>query len=411
MKIAYIVSVFPSLSETFILNEILELKRRGFDINVFSIGKPKDSVCHPEAASLMQSVHYLEEEFGIGKNLKRVFLYAYFLLVSPIGFIRALDFAVRYRSKGLRKGAFWARRFRLMGIEHIHAHFADLPTEVALPVSLLSGLPYTFTVHARDLFSGPKAMATKLRNARAVITHCAYNKRYLLENWPVIPAESIAEIHCSIEPGQFSRSREYMNTGMNMLAVGRLVEKKGLHYLIEACAKLKERGLTFTCSIVGSGPEEGALKNMVEEKGLAGSVFLLGPKSRVEIKELLEKTTVFVLPCIEAADGDRDSLPTVIKEAMAMEVPVITTMNESIGELVRDGAGVLVAPRDVDGLAEAIVSLSAMDENDLKRMGKEGRAIIERSFTIQSQSDKLIHFFEGSTMKSVSHMDISDQTM
>lgn len=397
MKIAYIIPIFPSLSETFILNEMLELRRRGFEIEIFSIDKPESHVPHYGVGPLVERTHYLLDRLNSYKNMRRLLLFFYFSLTSPSGILRALSFSALHGGKGLRKAILWAGEIREMGADRIHAHFAGLPTEIAMIASFLTGIPYSFTAHAKDLFVRPNAMKEKLENAKAVIMHCEFNRKYVLENWPVISGEKIENIHCSIDCRHFSREKEYTKGGRFILSVGRLVKKKGFRYLIEACARLKKSGKSFTCKIVGTGPEENFLKEIIEKEELQPEVSLLGARSGVEVKELLEEATVFVLPCVETDDGDRDSLPTVIKEAMAMEVPVVTTESGSIGELVKNGAGVCVPPRDPDSLAEAVESLFNLEEGKLREMGRVGKQVIEEDFSIQSQSGKLQRFFADRT--------------
>jgi colanic acid/amylovoran biosynthesis glycosyltransferase len=297
--------------------------------------------------------------------------------------------------KGFLRLAAAAYQLRRQGFTHLHAHWADKATEVAMVLSRLLELPFSFTCHAVDIFVSPRYLKEKLRAARFVVTVSDYNKRYLMTHHGLDLEDKIHVIYPLIDVHRFSPRPSLHCNGVNILSVGRLVEKKGYPYAVEAAQLLKARGHRFVWKIVGEGRDRPQLEVAIRDHGLNGSVRLLGKLPPADVNSLLDQATAFVLPCVVASNGDREGMPAVLIEAMAKEVPVVATTSVGIPELVKDGAGLLVPPRDSVALAEAVEQIITSDRSLQEEMGRTGRRIVEREFDARHLAGRLIALFES----------------
>jgi glycosyltransferase involved in cell wall biosynthesis len=251
-----------------------------------------------------------------------------------------------------------AANWRKKSIGHVHAHWAHTATTIAMHTAELLGVGFSFTGHANDLFVHRVALAAKVRRARFIVCISEYHRRFYLA-LGADPAR-LQVVYCGIDTDRFRPDMERAEAGRplrrRILGVGRLVEKKGFHHLIEACAGLRDRGLDFECLIAGSGPEEASLRQLVARHGLADYVTLTGqPVLQEDLQVLLRSATVFALPCVEDRDGDMDGLPQVLIEAMACGIPAVSTRLVGIPDLIRDGwNGLLVPAGDTSALASGL---------------------------------------------------------
>jgi glycosyltransferase involved in cell wall biosynthesis len=228
-----------------------------------------------------------------------------------------------------------------------------------------------------------------------VATDCQYNIDHLRRIVGPDGAERIHEIVLGVDGERFRRRRPAPG-GRRTLAVGRLVEKKGFSYLVEATALLRERGQEpERVTIVGEGPLRGALTEHARDLGVDDLVQFVGAREPAEVRELLEDTDLFTLPCVVAANGDRDSMPVVVKEALAMEIPVVVTDEVGLPEIVRDGWGRLVPPRDAAALADALEELLALDASERAAMGRAGRAFVLEQANLERETEKLIGLIDA----------------
>jgi glycosyltransferase involved in cell wall biosynthesis len=267
-----------------------------------------------------------------------------------------------------------ARRLARGGERHVHVHFAAAAALDWMRVARLLGVPYSVTAHAYEIFMSPANLREKLDRAAFVTTGCEYNVRHLRS---VAPGADVHEIVMGVDGDRFRRSTPYGDGRPHVLAVGRLVEKKGFRYLLEAAAELPD----VRFSIVGAGPLEHELQG--------GSVELLGARQPDEIRALLESSHLLAMPCVVAADGDRDSMPVVVKEALAMEVPVVATDEVGLPELVCPQWGRLVPPRDARALAAAVRELLALPGEERAAMGRAGRAHVLEMASVRRETEKL----------------------
>jgi glycosyltransferase involved in cell wall biosynthesis len=380
MRLAVFVDVFPELSETFILSEVKALAAEGVDVRVEAgrrSGRP-----NPDAAGAPPVV-YWDEPGSRSQNLRAL---ASLALRHPLRALRDLSGQLRWRRdepvRPLRRLAPIARRIATSA-DHIHAHFAGAAALDAMRISLLTGVPFSVTTHAYDIFLTPTNLDEKLERARFHVAVCDYNAAYLRHRVPRA-AGRMHKVVMGVDPARFRRTVPYPG-GRTVVAVGRLIEKKGFAYLVEAARSLPD----VQVRIAGDGPLRAEL-----ERVAPSNVELLGALPPDQVGELLEQADLLALPCVVAADGDRDSMPVVVKEALAMEVPVVGSDEVGMPEMVRDEWGRLVPPRDAGALAGAIAELLALPPQERAAMGRRGREFVVRNFSVRDEALKLIGIVE-----------------
>jgi len=420
MTIAYVLKMYPRFSETFILNEILELERQGVDIRIYSLRKPDDGRFHAHLASVRAPVTYLPEY--LPADMGRVWAAQRALMQADPGrYRRVLVYTLtrrnRHAFKRFLQAGVLADHLRTQPVDHLHAHFATSATRVAMFAHLLTGVPYSLTAHAKDIFLNTvdaDLLRDKMRAARFVVTVSEFNRDYLsrLAGEPgqtslgrllpadrlTIPPGRIRRLYNGIDLIQFSVGPNDPPQAVReplILAVGRLIEKKGFDILVRACGLLRDQGITFRCEIAGKGPEEARLRSLIAELDLAGCVELVGPKPQDEIVAAYRQAAVFALPCVVGADGNRDGLPTVLLEAMAMRLPVVSTDLTGVPEIVDDGVtGLLVPQNDPAALAAALARLLA-DPGVREHMGRAARARVMRDYDLRQNVAILRQWFTG----------------
>ncbi len=384
VRVGYVLKRFPRTSETFILNEILELERQGIPIEIFSLSEPADEVRHQALKNVQARVTYLPQDSMLkswlireGKHVDGIFR------ERPLA---ELGEEARETSALAIKGATVVALARQRGVKHLHAHFGTAATSVAMLAWRLSGIPYSFTAHAKDIFHESVDQALlkgKILEARFVITVSEYNRRYLTGVAGEDLAGKIVRVYSGIDLQQFHPGPSITREQNVVLAVGRLVEKKGFHHLVEACRLLSDRKRSFQCLIVGEGPERSSLAKQIATLGLQEPVILVGAQPQEQVLEMLKRATVFVLPSVVSATGDRDGLPTVLLEALAMGVPAISTAIAGIPEIIEHGrTGLLVPPADPMLLANAMEEVLA-DAELQERLRRQGRLKAEAAFDIR----------------------------
>jgi colanic acid/amylovoran biosynthesis glycosyltransferase len=396
--IAYILKMFPRFSETFILNELLELERQGTTLRIFSLREPDDGIVHAEVALVHGTVTYVR----LGQVLPVVRAHARVCGRAPLRYVRALGAALRPRRRSslrhfLKAGAI-ADRVQREGLVHLHAHFASTAASVALHVHRLTGVPYSFTAHAKDIYRHDldlEYLRTKLDEARFAVTVSDYNRDHLRR----LGGDDVVRIYNGLDLRRFVPNGATPAEPPLVLAVGRLVEKKGFDVLIEACRLLRDAGVRFRCVIVGKGELKRDLRRLVSAHGLEQHVELAGPLPREQLLELFPRASVLAAPCVVGGDGNRDGLPTVLTEALALKVPVVATPVTGIPELVEDGrTGLIVPERDAAALAGAIRRLIEEPEA-AQRLAAAGRARVEQDFDLRANVRELRLLFDGAAAR------------
>ncbi len=397
MKIAYIVSMFPCWSETFILREILELQRQGVNLTILSLKPCSESLVHPEASFLCKQgrVVYASAWRGAIRFVGQ-------LLLHPVQVPRLLaQFARSFRGsrQSLLKSWFsmmlaadFIPLMRARGIHHIHAPWATYPSTAALFCHRLAGFSFSFTGRAHDLFLEDHGLAIKLREAQFVQTITEYNRTLIRQRYPDHALDTLHVIHSALDPSDFVGPRAPVAPDL-LLSIGRMVEMKGFAHLIEACALLRDRGMAFQCRIFGEGPLKTSLQEQISQRELSALVQLCEPVPQAEIRRLLTQASCFLLPCVTAGDGDQDGIPNVLMEAMAARVPVISCPTSGVPELVQhEITGMLAAPRSPQSLVEQIERILS-DSALRQRIAEAGRLKVEDEFNIHKNAARLASLF------------------
>jgi colanic acid/amylovoran biosynthesis glycosyltransferase len=390
--VGYVVSRYPRFSETFIVNEILGHERAGLRIEIFALRPPIDTHFQDLISRVRAPANYL---YLPGEGLTAEQLTAGLLKADIFwnllressnllpGLWSALESARDEEMRDIYQAVMLAREVRRKGISHLHAHFAGRPATVARLAARLARIPYTFTAHANDIFNvsvRPDDLGRKLSDAAAVVTVSDFNVYYLRRSFGHAAAK-VQRIYCGLDLNRFPYESP-QDRPARIVSVGRLVEKKGFEDLIEACAILAKRNRCFSCQIIGTGALEASLRAQIERLGLQSIVELTGPRPQVEVIECVKRAAALVLSCVVSQDGDRDGLPTVLLEAMALGIPCVSTDVTGIPEVVRDGeTGLMVPQRDPTALATAMERLLA-DSGLRVRLASAARRVIEADFDI-----------------------------
>ncbi|MDQ3697700.1 MAG: glycosyltransferase, partial [Gemmatimonadota bacterium] len=289
-----------------------------------------------------------------------------------------------------------ARAVRERGIRHLHAHFATAATTVARLAAHIAGVPYTFTAHAKDIYHtsvDPGELREKLCDAAAVVTVSDFNDHYLHARFGD-DATAVHRVYNGLDLARFPYEAPAVRPP-RIVAVGRLVEKKGFADLVDACAVLAGRGIDFTCAIIGGGPLEDELRSRILERGLLERVTLLGARTLEEVTAAVRDAAALAAPCVVGEDGNRDGLPTVLLEAMALGTPCVSTDVTGIPELITDAeTGLIVPQHDPTALALALERLLGSAELRV-RLAEAARSVIEREFDIHRNTRAMRALFAG----------------
>jgi colanic acid/amylovoran biosynthesis glycosyltransferase len=384
---AYLFERFPSFGQTFCYREVAEIYRQGVAAPIFSIRNPKDEPAQDWDARIVQRVHYLPEEKELLDDVRPASKKG--RLAPEI--IAALDeWGRRTDFLRLYQAVYVGLRLQEAGISHVHAHFAGMAARTAFWIAKFFPITFSFTAHANDIFAPRKfeiGLDKLVEAARVVVTETDYAEKFLRERFPE-RADRIHRIYNGLTLAEFGRATFSSDPAL-IVAIGRLIAKKGFANLIHASALLVDRERSFRCEIFGDGPLENQLRAQIEELGLQERVQLLGAKPQPEIKERLANASVFVMPSMPEADGGMDNLPTVIMEAMATGLPVVSTRIGGIPEMVIDNqTGFLVQPEDAVALAGAIERVTN-DRSLGRKLGQAGYERSQKLFSIEKNVREL----------------------
>src|SRR3989442_3897028 len=355
-EVAYIMSRFPVLTETFILYEMQALEQQGVKVRLCPLLREPADVMHPEALAWVEKAEYRPIlSWGI------LLVKLQFLLREPVAYLGTLWSLLRGTWGSLNffvgglaifpKTVHLAQSLSNAGVQHVHAHFANHPAAAAFIIHRLTGIPYSFTAHGSDLHVDRHMLREKVAEAARVVAISDYNKDLILSECGEQYRDKVMVIHCGVDTqvfqpraartregrGRAARGRSPGAGPFTILCTGTLHEVKGQTYLINACQLLNERGMSFRCYLVGEGPDQAALTRQVEKAGLSGQVCLLGQRTRVQIAELLTAADVVVAPSVPTRSGRREGIPVVLMEAMASGGPGVAGGISGIPEVVEHG--------------------------------------------------------------------------
>ena len=395
--VGYLTKRFPRLSETFILDEILGLEACGIPLQLYALAHPRETVVQPDARHVRSEVVYLHGTGGWrsawASTRSTAGAQARFLSKAPGRYGRVLLRALRERPgvatvKHFLEAVYLAELMQRDDVRRVHAAFAHSPASVARLVHLLNGLPYSFSAHAKDLYlSEPAALARRVADAEFVLV-CSAAAAEDLRRIAGAHASKILLAPHGVDTARFRPPASgWGGTALNdpgeaplrLLAVGRLVEKKGYPILLDALAQVRAAGHAVELDVIGGGPQARALGARTGALGLAGSVRFLGACTHQEVAAAYLRADAFVQASVVLADGDRDGIPNSLLEAMATGLPVVATTVGGIPEVVIHGqSGLLAPPGDSAALAELLVML-ATDRDLRQQLGRRARArVVER---------------------------------
>jgi len=384
---AYLFERFPSFGQTFCYREVAELYRQGITPPIFSIRNPKDEPPQDWDTRIVRRVHYLPEERKMLEEVQRA---SKKRRLSP-AIIAALDeWGRRTDFLRLYQAVYVGLRLQDLGIDHVHAHFAGMAARTAFWVAKFFPITFSFTAHANDIFAPRNfeiGLEKLIQTARLIITETDYSEKFLRERFPE-RADRIHRIYNGLNLAEFGHAN-FSSDPPLIVAIGRLIAKKGFANLIRACGLLIEHRISFRCEIFGEGPLENQLRAQIEELGLQERVQLLGAKPQHDLREHLARANLFVMPSVAEAGGGMDNLPTVIMEAMAAGLPVVSTRIGGIPEMVVENeTGFLVQPEDAMALVGAIEKVTN-DRSLGQRLGQAGHERAQKLFSIEKNARDL----------------------
>lgn len=436
--VAYVLKGYPRTSETFITNEIYILETLGLKLSVFSIKKLEGQKHHAVVDSITAPVTYLPQASDLtgnsflawlAENLPKFLKYhGRLLLTRPASYLGALieclRMSIKYRQHpldGLR--TVYIKEFLQAGyiadsvlnnpnIRHLHAHFCHGSTTVAMFASRISGIPFSFTAHAKDIYlpelNPGDLLQIKMRRAKFAVTCTGANQEHL--DARNLTTTDVHRIYHGLDIDHFNpepRTERSANEIPTILSVGRLVEKKGFDYLVRACGILRARGVNFNCRIVGGSDKYAkVIRQLITDLQLDDMVSLPGAVTQEELLAIYQQGVLFALPCLVVDNGDRDGIPNVLVEAMAMEMPVISTDISGIPELITHQVnGLLVPEKDAVAMADAIESL-LNDAALRQRLGKAARQTVCRDFNSRHTTIALKNLFDACLEDQVVESDV-----
>jgi glycosyltransferase involved in cell wall biosynthesis len=379
-----------------------ELRKLGFEISIYPIVKKTVRTIHPEALSFMDSINTIP--FFSAKSF---FFNCKFALCHPFLYFQTLFLIIRAYKKNLKmlmkslsvfgKAAPAAGLMKKEGIEHIHAHFATHAALYAWIIHRFSGIPFSFTAHAHDIYlkKHQPLLANKINEAKFVITISQYNQNFLSSLLGDAVTKKIHVVHCGVRQEKYTVSeiRKTIGEKIEILSIGSLRDYKGQTYLIRACQKLEQAGIPFICRIIGSGELESELENEIASLGLSDLVILEGSKNQDEVINFLAEANCYIQPSIITGEGRMEGIPVAMMEAGSSSLPIIATDISGISELIKNEFnGILIPEKDFLAIYNAVIYLH--DHPDLARQfGETCRKTIVNDFSLSTESKKLAGLF------------------
>lgn len=400
--IAVLLSRFPLVTETFILREIEELERQGQPVRLVPLLRETPDVVHREAEPWVSRALFTPFlSFPILASNLRVFARApgrYLSLLAEVLARSSRSWNLFTGTLGIfPKSVYLSDRLATEGVSHLHAHFATHPAMAAYIAARLSGMTFSFTAHAHDIFIHQAMLGEKIRRAAFVRCISRFNRDFLSSVCGPSLDDKLHVVHVGVDPAAHQPAPDQNDltpSTLNILCVAAFKHYKGLPVLIETCRRLKERGLPFRCVVIGDGPLRSEIEQLIDAKDLEAEIHLLGNQPQHRVRDWMGDASVFVLPSIVAPDGQMEGIPVALMEAMACERPVIASSLSGIGELIDDGLnGLLVPPGDVQALTDALLWIA---ENRILAgyIGQQARRKILAEFELKACVSELLDLID-----------------
>jgi glycosyltransferase involved in cell wall biosynthesis len=400
MRLAYVVSRFPSTTETFIAREMGAVEDLGVSIELFALVHERDVVVHPEAEPFLRRLRTAPLW-----RLETVRAQWYWMRRRPKAYFSVWWDATRgnWRSPQfllrawivVPKAARFAREAEQEHVEHAHAHWATHPALAAFVIGRLVGIPFSFTAHAHDIFVNRTMLEEKLSAATFVAVISSFNREYLVSHYGERSRGKLVVVRCGVDAERFTREIDCSTRreGFRIVCVASLQPYKGHQVLVDALARLRDRDVPFECLLVGEGAERASIEEQVRRLDLADRVSLAGALRSGDVLRIFKTADVVALSSVVVASGQMEGIPVALIEALACEVPVVASRLSGIPELVIDGeTGLLVDAGDADALADAIERLSR-DPSLRRQLGAAGRAHVVAEFNERSGAERLVMRF------------------
>jgi glycosyltransferase involved in cell wall biosynthesis len=396
LRLGYVLGGFPRLSQTFVRNEIRALERLGHQVRVFSLEAPKAADTALAAEASDRPVHYLEPI----PSLRSLHALLWMLPRHPLRLVQTVALVAASGDAdlriALRRALVLAPLIAAAQPDHLHSHLYRGSNTLWL-LNRLTGVSYSLTGHARDIYLKTRYLSRKLAAADLIVTVCDANRTRLARHL-ADGDRRIRVIHPFLDRSLFDAARltgaPIRNDGpLRILCVCRLAPKKGVDVLLRALSLLRGNGLSMSAIVIGEGPERDRLAALREQLRLTDSVAMPGARAPTDVRAAMQASDCFVLPARIAANGDSDATPTVLGEAMALGLPVISSRIGGIPEVVPTDAGLLVRPGDPEALAAAIAAVAAMPVDERRAMGAGGRSFVEQHWHPDHDAKRLAALF------------------
>jgi colanic acid/amylovoran biosynthesis glycosyltransferase len=390
-RVAYVVKRYPRFSETFVISEILAHEQAGLELDIISLYPPNDTHFQDVLAKVRSPVTYLSTS-----GLKAPELWAALQGASKVvpDFWSKLETVNSEAPSEIYQAALLAKLIVKKQIEHVHAHFATTATTVARLAAYFADIPYSFTAHAKDIFHDSvqkNELSQKLSDASAVVTVSDFNVAFLQEQYGSLSSK-MQRIYNGLDLEKFSFEAPVQRLPL-IVGVGRLVEKKGFLDLLESCAILVKRGCVFWCEIIGEGEEKIKLERCIADLQLGNYVRLFGARPQQEVMKKIQEASVFALPCVIGEDGNRDGLPTVLLEAMALGTACVSKDVTGIPEILHHEETGLQVPQQHPALLADALERLLLDTELRVQLALTARGLIEREFDIKHNAAQVRELF------------------
>lgn len=400
-RVAYLAPEIPAISATFVYNEMIDLLERGIEVTAISVHRPSQPASEASVAFLNNTYYLYEQPFlavlgsivAVTVTRLRCVVGASWILLGDLIRLGVLNRTALSLVFQFLYAFLLSRHLQKHNVEHLHIHFGHVPTQIGMYASAMTGIPFSFTTHANDIFERGILLPQKARRATRLVTISDYNRRYLERLG--VASERIAIVRCGVDTYPEPPRVRPVHTPPRFGSLGRLVEKKGMDTLLEACAHVRSQGFDFILEIAGFGPMEDELKQLTHRLGLDDLVSFVGPIRHDMVSPWLRSLDAFGLACRRDKNGDADGIPVVLMEAMANDVPVVSTRITGVPELIEhEVTGLLSDPGDPESFGDLLVR-AIQDTKQRSLMVSRAHAFVDEEFSRRVNADRILGILRG----------------